>query len=88
MPIRLEGLSQREKDGGIFPDGDCAGLLAKNRARVETWLSIGKELAFYLPEIPSGAITLRIDGFRSRAESDGIFLGGACADLLAKIAPR
>ena len=75
MARRLVGLRQRAEGGGIFLGGECAGLLAKNCAQIETWPSIGQEVAFFRLEIPSGPTPHQLVGLRHRAEGGGHFLG-------------
>ena len=82
--LLLVGLHQRAEGGGIFLGGACADLLAKNCAQIETWPSIGQEVACFRLKIPSGPIAHQLVGLRQRAEGGGIFLGGSCSDLLAK----
>ena len=82
--LLLVGLRQRAEGGVIFSGGACADLLARNCAQIETWPSIGEEAACFRLKISSGPVPHQLVGFRQRAEDGGIFLGGACADLLAK----
>merc|ERR1712112_210449 len=82
--LRLVGLHQRAEGGGIFLGGARADLLAENCAQIETWPSLGQEAACFRLKIPSGPAALLLVGLQQRAEGGGIFLGGACADLLAQ----
>ena len=46
--------------------------------------SIGQEAACFCLKISIGPMAHQLVGLCQRAEGGGIFLGGACADLLAK----